>query len=171
MKAAVAKELRNYKPTEYKLTEPWIHFRNKEGVIFNVRRIQGEYKDVREFFELEGTPLRMPSELKEAVDLAGVVTQEDSLLERRVELSIKKQTAICKAYKEGGVRIQKSVPIPFYSGDELSFIINPNLLSEIIERYPKEKEKDMPEMIVNAKEGRALFTNPEFKHILMLREY
>jgi hypothetical protein len=172
MQAAVAKELKKYFPSHYHVGENWIHFKNEsDGTIFNVRRVKGQMKDVRPFFTKEGTDFKVPVELKEAIELAGVVNADDRPLDRLVELSIEKNKAICSAWKDGGAKVKKEVPIPFYSGDEICFFINPDFMMEIIEHSEPDAEskEKAPKMIINMDKRLAYFVNKKFDHALLLR--
>lgn len=171
MQATVAKELKKYDPKQYHIGENWIHFKSEDGTAFNVRRVKGKMKDIRPFFGKEGTEFNIPLELKEAIDLAGVVNADDSVRDRLVELSIQKNKAICKAWRDGGARVKKEVSIPFYSGEDISFYINPDFMLEIIEHSEPDTESGQkaPKMIINMQKRMAYFVNKKFNHALLLR--
>ena len=171
MQATVAKELRKYNPTHYRVGENWIHFKSEDGITFNVRRVKGQMRDVRPFFTKEGTDFNVPVELGEAIELAGVVNADDRPLDRLVELSIEKNRAVCRAWRDGGAKVKKEVPIPFYSGDDISFFINPDFMLEIIEHSEPDKEsgQKVPKMIINMDKRMAYFVNKKFDHALLLR--
>ena len=171
MQAVVAKELKRYNPKAYRIGENWIHFKSEDDIVFNVRRVKGKMKDVRPFFTKEGIEFNVPVELKEAIDLAGVVNADDSVMDRLVELSIENKRAICKAWKDGGARVKKEVPIPFYAGEDISFYINPDFMMEIIEHSEPDTESGQksPKMIINMQKRMAYFVNKKFDHALLLR--
>lgn len=171
IKATVAKELRQYGVSQYKIGDSWVHFRNKDGIVFNVRRIEGVYKDMRKYFEPAGVDFILPQELMEAIDLVGVANLDESPLKRLVELSIEAQSAVCRAKKEGGVRIKKSVSIPFYNGEEFGFFVQPDFLKEIVERSPKDEKtgEKVTKMKLDYVKGLAYFLDKKFKSILTLR--
>jgi hypothetical protein len=171
IQATVAKELKKYQPTHYKVGKNWIHFKNEDGVIFNARRVRGDMRPVKPFFEKEGTDFKIPPELKQAIDLAGVVNADANIAERLVELSISEGSAICSAWKKDGAKVKKTVPIPFYTGGEISFFINPDFMMEIIqhsEKDPKTGEKT-PNLKINMEKRMAFFLNAKFDHALLLR--
>lgn len=171
MQASVAKELKQYNPSEYRIGDNWIHFKSEEGITFNVRRVKGKMKDITTFFKNEGTEFNIPIEVKEAIELAGVVNADDKPLDRLVELSIQNQKAICKAWRVGGAKVKKEVSIPFYSGDEINFFINPDFMLEIIEHSEPDKESGAksPKMLIDMKRRMAYFVNKKFDHALLLR--
>jgi len=172
VQADVAKELRKYKPNGYKIGDNWIHFRNSEnGIIFNARRVKGKMRDIRPFFGKEGMNFNVPAELKEALELAGVVNAEDNPADRLVELAIKDKKAVCSAWRDGGARVKKQVSIPFYQGEEVSFFINPDFMMEIIDHSETDKDSGQksPKMIINMEKKMAYFVNKKFDHALLLR--
>lgn len=170
IKAGAAKELRDLKVSSYKIGDSWVHFRNDNGVIANIRRIIGEYrKEIFKEFTPEGTEFLMPTQLKEAIDLCGIVHSDVALMDKQVFLQIANKTATCTAEREGGVRVEKSVPIPFYDGENLAFYMNSEFLNEVIERTPKDESGEQrPSMKLNLPRKRAFFTNEKFDHLFTL---
>jgi hypothetical protein len=76
---------------------------------------------------------------------------------------------MCTAEREGGIRVQKSVPIPFYDGENLAFYMNSEFLNEVIERTPKDKSGEQrPSMKLDFPKKRAFFTNAKFDHLFTL---
>jgi hypothetical protein len=172
IKAACAKELKDLSVTSYKLTDSWVHFKNTDGVVVNIRRIKGVYKDtVKDVFKnVEGEDFLMPSELKEAIDLCGVVHTDLAIMDKQVLLTIQDQMATCSARRDGGFNIEKSVPISFYTGGDLSFYINSEFLNEVIERTPPDKDGERrPPMILDLPHSKAYFVNSRFEHVFTLR--
>jgi len=171
IKAGCAKELRDLEVTSYKISKSWVHFKNEKGVVVNIRKILGEYKKkIRDIFKIEeGEEFLMPVELKEAIDLCGVVYGDSAITDKQVFLSIENKIAICSSTLMGGISVKKSVPIPFYNGQDLSFYINSVFIDEVIERTPPDENGEKrPQMLVDVKSSRACFVNDKFKHVFML---
>ncbi len=166
IKANVASELKKYEPTHYKLTEAWVHFKNDEGTVFNVRRVKGVYDDLHSFYEIDGKKVELPKEIVDGIDTASVVSDDLKKVEQEIDITITKGSIKIEAARRGVLKIKNEIPLPSYKSKELKFKINPEFLLQVIEKTPK---KENPVMLVDLEKKCICFENPEFKHILMMQ--
>lgn len=74
--ATIATELSKYDAEKYIIEDSWIHFKNKEEIIFSSRIVLGEYPEqVFDLFNPEGDKVEIPKDLKSGVDKAGVFVE------------------------------------------------------------------------------------------------
>jgi len=112
--------------------EAWLHFRNSTGLILSCRRYLEDWPDLGKILEVKGTRTVLPKGLAEASDKAGVFSSENKQ-ENQVKVEI----------KPGKLRIRgqgisgwyQEVKKVTYDGPELSFLIAPELLADIVKRH------------------------------------
>lgn len=120
--------------SQYSETENWAHFRNLErGVILSCLLLVDEnpYPDLAKFLDFEGSQVVLPSGLAEAVEKAEIFSSEEkddnlvsvTLSNGRLRL---RGTGVTGWYEE-------SKPVK-YEGEELSFLIRPQLLADLTKK-------------------------------------
>lgn len=127
IKGTEIKNLVQISPESYAETSGWIHFKNKEGCVFSFRKVQGEFPSWGHLFEMTGTEIQMPLGILEGIDLAAVLADSDESAIR-----IKFVNNLCSVHvsTEAG-KIDYESPVT-YSEEELSFLINPTFLKEMM---------------------------------------
>ena len=151
-----AKELTKFDVKEYSLADSWVHFRTADNVVFSSRVIKEEYPDCAHYFKLEGGDrLRMPKDLKEAVD-AVTLFAEGEIVDKEIKVSFQEDAIFCIGESKHGW-VKKKVPIQ-YKRKDISFNINPVFFSQILNNITS---------VLLTKE-KALFKSGNFKHILAL---
>ena len=128
------KHLPSLDPTEFAETPGWLHWRNPAGVEFSVRKTipPEDFPDYGPFLNKEGEPVVLPKGLAEAADKAAVFTSED-----------KDNDLVRVDLKPGRLRIRgqgpsgryEECPKVNYNGRELSFMVSPRLLAELVNRH------------------------------------
>lgn len=110
-------------------TRSWLHFRNKNDLVFSCRKFQEQYPDLGRFLEKsECEKVTLPSGLEEIVSKAEIFTVENSL-GNHVTVSIRNDTISVKGEGTSGwYEERKKIA---YNADPLEFMIAPKLLLAI----------------------------------------
>jgi len=117
---------------EFSVTESWIHFKNKTGLIVSCRKYIEQYPDLTELLKVKGTSTVLPKGLSDAAEKAEVFSSENTetnqvLVELRPGKLRIKGIGVSGWYSES-----KKLA---YKGEPLSFMVSPKLLSELCKRY------------------------------------
>lgn len=119
--------------THFCETPNWIHFRNDSKLVLSCRRHLEEYIDLSPFLKVEGTePLVLPKGLTEACEKAGIFSVDNAAGEDLVTVRLKKNKLVVKG--EGVLGWFRETKKVTYKGRELSFMVSPLILSEIVKR-------------------------------------
>lgn len=131
---AAAKELKNYKPTEYVQTDGWIHFKTKEEVIFSTRVMEGDFPTERARAYLDGVErkevIKLPSDLSDCLTRAGIFSSAGSQTMDRIKLELGDNELTISSKGHSGwftetARVR-------YSGKPVMFEVNHGLLKDIL---------------------------------------
>jgi len=113
-------------------TKRWIHFKTEEGLIISCRKYLEEYDDLDSIFKVKGKKIELPKGLKDAAEKAQIFSRDnvestDVLLEIRPgKLRLSGAGTSGKFWEFADVS---------YSGPELEFRIDPELLGKIVTEY------------------------------------
>jgi len=155
--AKSAEEVSKFKVTEYLLDESWVHFKSDTGVIFSCRIVNGVYKDVDRFFEVEGKEFTLPENIKKYVDSSLVMADGKREFEKKIEMTISKDLIILRGETETGW-IESKVPCQLDLEESFKVTINPVFLNEVLNKSTS----------IIVREGRALFKSENFQHVMVL---
>jgi hypothetical protein len=155
--AKSAEEVSKFKVTEYLLDESWVHFKSDTGVIFSCRIVNGVYKDVDRFFEVEGKEFTLPENIKKYVDSSLVMADGKREFEKKIEMTISKDQIILRGETETGW-IESKVPCQLDLEESFKVTINPVFLNEVLNKSTS----------IIVREGRALFKSENFQHVMVL---
>lgn len=122
-------KLPGYQPTEVGFTTNWAHFRNKDGVRYCCRIVDGEYPNLDKFMNQEGVEIELPAELEGALDWASVITDDTIQYEQEVEVHINKGSLIVRGQGPDGWAEQELRMK--YKGDAVQFKAHPVFLKEM----------------------------------------
>lgn len=131
VRAKVLKEVASLGMTKVAATVNWLHFKNPLGLRVSVQKHQVEsYPPLIEFLKLRGTKVTFPKTLVKAAGRAAIVADED------VGIKI-------EVYGDGSLSIEgKSIFGEYgetkaikYDGKELSFLVPPKLIAELVEKH------------------------------------
>lgn len=142
--------------------EGWIHFLVNEGVIFSCRIMvlekEENYPDLAPHFDIEGSTMSFPSNTGDILDKAGVFIDVDFDQDSYVEISITTKGSM-KIRAEGDSGwFEETTRIKGYKGNDVSFIINPQYLLQILTKVNT----------ATIGEDRVLFETEDFKHIVTI---
>jgi len=114
------------------LTSAWIHFKNQTGLIYSCRRYMEEYPPLEALLKVEGHKIIVPKGLAESTDRAAVFA-EDKEGDPLVKVSLK--DGMIRIRGEGLTGWYKEVRKTTYKGPPMAFVIAPELLKHISEKY------------------------------------
>jgi len=156
-KAAI--EIAKFDAKEYSLTEAWIHFRTDTGLVFSSRIIKESFPDCSSFFEVEGTEIRLPIELKEIAKEVSFMAEGKTEVDVNIVITISKGSCQVEASKSRG-RITKDIDMVYKRDKPVKIIINPDFLYEALSRSP---------VVTISNAGNvALFQSERFRHVIAL---
>lgn len=117
---------------EIALTESWIHFRNKSGLVYSCRRYSEEYPSLDSILSVKGHPIVIPKGLTEASDRAAVFAADkagDPLM------TVALREGVIRLVGEGLSGWYKEVKKTSYHGPPMEFVISPELLKHISSKH------------------------------------
>lgn len=121
------KELVKYNPSHFCKSNSWIHFKNRDGVLFSCRLIEGVFPDVKDLLEIKGIKIRLPKNLTDSIDRAKTMVDPDN---NYITLSLSKGLLTCKGRGKNGLYEEEKRAI--YSGPNIEIRVNPEFLSQIL---------------------------------------
>jgi DNA polymerase III sliding clamp (beta) subunit (PCNA family) len=153
-------ELAKFPVTKYQAHDNWIHFRTEEGVLFSVRAVLGEFKDIKWLFEEteKAKPdaiFKLPDDLKETLQIA-VAMAEDEGIHTNVDISLKDNEFRCYAKKRRG-EVERRLTIK-YEREPVEFKINPKFLLQALDKTTT----------MSLRLNRAFISSGGFKHVFAL---
>lgn len=134
--ATMLGELTTYPLKEFAVADSWTHFFMENGTCFSCRTVDDEYPDIQEFLNdttqsEEVIKVALPAELKNVLDAVIPMCKGDSDMEKTVEITYNGKEIVLVAEKETGKLTKK---IKYNSGVDISFMINPIFLKDIMGR-------------------------------------
>lgn len=118
--------------TAFGLSDTWIHFRNKDGLVISCRRWTDKFPDSKSRFEVAGKKLSLPKSLIKAAERASVFS-EDSIEGNRVEVTIKHRTVSLTGHSaSGGFKHTEDFK---YKGPDIQFTITPTILIDQLTKH------------------------------------
>lgn len=153
--ASSVPDLRDLLVKKFHVSKSWLHFMNENNVRISIRKIEGNFPDYEKFLNLEGNRVRLPPELKEALEIVCVMAEGDVAIDKRVDITLSEDQLICSSRKDRG-SVEKIVPIR-YKKDPIKFTTNPVFLSQVLENATR--------VTIGSY---ALFESDTFKHVLAL---
>ena len=124
--AAAAKHLGSFKPEASALAEGWVHFINAEDAVLSCRTVMGKYPDITPHLKVKGEEMKLPKELNEILDRAGVFADAEFEQDEEVEMNFDDGVLLVSARGENGW-IKEEVEIEG-GGASFSITVNPSIL-------------------------------------------
>lgn len=123
-------KLSQYSPSHFGFSPNWIQFKNKDGIRYAVRIVDGEYPDLDKFTEVEGEEVEFPPEMENALDWAAIIVDSSIKFTQKIDVSIGKGQCTVKGegpegWAEQSVRMK-------YSGKPIIFQAHPQMLKEMV---------------------------------------
>jgi len=128
------KYLTSLDTTEVSETESWLHFKNPSGLILSCRKYVEDYPtdEMTKYLKIKGTKTTLPKGLKDAIDKAEVFSSEN--LDDNI-VTIHLQNGKIKIKGRGVSGWYSELKAIKYRGDEMTFSISPQLLSDLSQNY------------------------------------
>jgi hypothetical protein len=133
VKCSEIEKLLSINPTSYCITDSWIHFKNDNGVIFSIIKVDGDFPDIESLLDFEGQKLILPKDLTDGINIVEIFVDSMSPY---INISFKKhecRLSISSSYGD----IEYSAKIKKYKGKEVKFSINPEFLKSMIKHTTK----------------------------------
>lgn len=124
-----ARELTKYNITHVAKNEGWVHFATDSGTVFSLRVLNGEYPDIEQFFEINGTKINLPKGMTEILQRAGVFSKRKFFLDEHVEVELQERKMNVKAQSDSGW-INETANVS-YKGEPVTFVTNPTFLADV----------------------------------------
>lgn len=161
MRAKDALELIKFPLVKYQAHDNWLHFRTEEGVMFSVRSVLGEFRDIKWLFEETEKAeadafFKLPDDLKDTLEIA-IVMAEDEGIHTNVSISIGNNVFRCYASKRRG-EVERSLSVK-YTRDPVEFKINPKFLLQALSSGTT---------TMSLRSSRAFMSSGSFKHVMAL---
>ena len=147
--------LAKYEPTKYAVVEGWIHFQNKEDVIYSCRVFEGEYPDTSNLYKLKGKEIVLPDNLDMALDIASIFSGGADQSDGSVDIKLSKNKMIVKSQDITG-KFERAVKIK--NIEEAHFRVNLNFFLQSVKKFEK--------MIIG--ERTIVLKGDGFEHVLAL---
>ena len=124
--------LLDYSPTEIGMTDGWVHFRNKDKVVYSARSIEASYPDLDDFLKVDGSEIQFPEEINRDLDWAAVALENKKInrFEHGVIVGFSRKGLSITGTGEN-VMAESLVRMK-YSGESVEFEAHPVFLKEMI---------------------------------------
>lgn len=147
--------LSRIKLVDFKVGKSEISYRDSGGVIFTHGIIGEEYPDVSPHLEIEGSEIKFPVNLRDALGHAEVVADEE--MTKTISVNVSKGIFVVKG--EGShAEVEEEVDAPDYKDEGFSFIASPEHLLQIL--------AITQDAIIS--DGSILFSGKGFRHLVAL---
>jgi len=146
IKKVSVKEIAAMEMTDFSVTESWVHFRSGNGMIMSCRYSEAEtFPDLGSILKAEGHPTTLPKGLPEAIEKAGVFS-EDNAEDKHIRVQLRHGKLRIKGEGASGwyTEFKKLV----YDGEPLDFYIEPELFSDLAKNHNEcEVTKDLLKVV------------------------
>jgi len=159
-----ARELVKHDVKSLCITQGWANFKTEDGdknqpdLIFSCRTISHAYPNLNEFLQVDGQPIRFPTDLADALNRARIFANTDSAMDQdaRTTIRIADHWIVVSGEGDAG-RFSEKVRIK-YDGEPIEFVANPSILAKILPILTR--------AVVGA--SRIKFIGAEFSHAICL---
>ena len=124
-----------FQPISFSYNSSWLFFKNENEAIFCIRKTEEKYPDIESILnnKVKGIKIKLPDELKEALQRTKILSDEDITTGNRIiNIIIKNNKLVCHGECAVG-QIDETIKID-YKGKEIAFAIVPDFLSEILDK-------------------------------------
>jgi len=159
--APICMTLISFTPTSFASNKSWLFFKNEDGAILCIRRVeeQRKFPDIQAILKqkFKGTKVTLPEDLKQALERAKILSAEDLVTgNSTVDVTIEKDKVLCQGECAMGM-IDEEIKVE-YSGKKISFSIVPDFLYQILNNTDK----------MTVGEVSLKFKTKNFQHIVQL---
>ena len=156
IRASSAGKLCGYGMVAYSVTDSWVHFKNKSGLIISCHQFKSDYKDTSQFLETDGMKrIQLPGGLQEVVARAHHISSTN-VLESSVIVKLMKERVIVEG--KGTRGHHREMEKITFEGEPMEFHISPRLINEV-------SKKSNTCLIGN---GRMIVDTGKFKYLTVI---
>jgi hypothetical protein len=120
--------------THIGITDSWVSFKNKTGLVFCCRRYQESFPDISKVLEEKGKKTTLPKAIKDAADRASIFAS-DKLDEKDDKVTVLLERDKVTIIGRGDRGVYKEKKKADYTGKTIKFKIHPVQLGQIIQRF------------------------------------
>jgi len=124
-----------FNPEKISVGEGWVHFINSDKAVLSCRIMEEVFPDTSKFLEIEGTELKLPSQLKESIDKAEIFAKSDLSESELVKITLKENSLLLEA--SGELSWYKDKIRVRYNAQPFTFETNAPTLKRILEEESK----------------------------------
>ena len=144
--------------TKYNINKNWIHFTNKDDVVFSCTTVGGNYPDLYEFVDFDEIgELEFPANMEEMLDCAGVFLSGTVDSDNSITININNR-GILTVKGEGDYGWFEETCRCVFKGNETQFSLHPSHLQSIL--------KSTRKAIIG--EDKIKFNTDNFVHVVAL---
>jgi len=153
------RNLKDYAPTSYSTTPGWVHFKNKENVIYSCRTFEGAYPKeqiLKIIDSINGEKVILPENLSETLNCASIFTKDGNKVvsDNQVHVTLESGKITVRGVgSEGWFEAPSRIR---YKGPTIEFETNPDFMQDIL--------KFSNEVIISNDILR--FEGPSFVHVM-----
>lgn len=127
-----AMHLTNLNITEIAEGAGWVHLKTTEGTVFSCRVFADSYPDTNKFFDVEGIEMKLPKNLKDILDKAGIFAKRDFSSDQLTTITLADNKMKLRTESDAGwFEAEANIR---YTHEQASFSVNPAFLKEICEK-------------------------------------
>ena len=153
---SVIVELIKYNMTHYQTSDNWIHFKDKNDLVFSCRTIADKYPDLIPHLKVEGEKVKLPKTITEMIERCRVFTAGSKAADEVMKVILfDGKFAISAKSSAGWIKESEKIR---YSGDKISFKVNPGFLIQILSHQSR----------VTVGESKLKFTTDKMEHAILL---
>lgn len=152
------KHVPSFQFTKFSLSENWMHFKSKKGLVMSCRRYSEKFEDLSSLLKSKGTPTVLPKALGEAAQRCEIFSKENS--DDNV-LNVELRPGLLRIRGEGATGFHMEAKKLKYDGKVMKFRIAPKLLVELLKRHTD---------CTISKKHRLLVDGGKFKYVVCLEK-
>jgi hypothetical protein len=122
--------------TEMSVTDGWIHFQTKSGLVYSCRKVLDDYPDILELLSPDDSAqtATFPKGLKAAIGRAEEFSKENTD-QNLIAVELNGQGKVRVRGRGYSARYSETRDMPSYKGEPTSFYISPLLFGQFIDRF------------------------------------
>lgn len=129
--ASAVRSLIRYPVEEFCLSPGWVHFRTGEGCIFSCRTFADGFPDISHLLDIEGPEVKLPTNVTDLLEKAGIFTEGDSDRDEEVLFSLANKKLTVRGEGDYGW-FEEETRCP-YTGEDIQFSVSPAFLYGILD--------------------------------------
>jgi len=149
--------LLKYKIKEVVESPGWLHFKTEDQTIFSCRVLEEKYPNITPILQMQGEKIIFPKKIGKVLEKASVFSKKEFLSDETVSIRFDNKKAHIRAEGESGWFEEEINAL--YSGESITFHVNPVFLQEICEKLQTSY----------LTEGKIKFVGDNWEHVVALQ--